>query len=187
MQQGHLFRGGVLALLGIGFSACTTGGELVLPTTTSTPYPPPGFTHRQSSIAVELFWNCTRPAPDKLLLQGIAANPAQSEVRSLEFILVGVDARGREVSEARDAGPGFILATMQSAPIRLELRTTGKEIRFDLFYQYQSSDQGGNDMTGLRGEGSPVRRVSDSPFLFVQATTRLMVRDACSDTLHSTH
>jgi hypothetical protein len=167
-----------LVLLGLGLSACTSGGGRGLPSASSSPYPPPGFAYRYSDMAVELFWNCARPTPDVLLLEGVAVNTTQPEVRSLEFTLVGVNARSRVVTEITSAAKDLVLSTMQSTPIHLELQTTGGEVRFDLFYEYRSSVQGGNDMSGLRGEA---QRVANQPTLLVQGQIRSMVRDVCSE------
>lgn len=172
MKRNRWINTGLLAFLGIGLVACTTEKGSGPPSTTSTPYPPPGFAHRQSTMAVELFWNCTHPTPDTLLLQGVAVNPVESEVRSLEFSVVGVDARGSAVSEITDTSRNFVLSTMQSTPIQLKLQMKGSEVRFDLYYQYES----------------PVPRVAvDRPVLLAQGINRLMLRDVCSDTLHRVH
>jgi hypothetical protein len=172
MKRNRWINFWLLALLGIGLGACTTEKGLGLPSTTATPYPPPGFAHRQSTMAVELFWNCTHPTPDTLLLRGVAVNPVESEVRSLEFTLVGVDARGSAVSEITDPSRTFVLSTMQSTPIQLTLQMQGNEVRFDLYYQYHS----------------PVPRLAaDGPVLLAQGITRLLVRDVCAETLHRAH
>jgi hypothetical protein len=163
---------------------------------------------------VELFWNCTRPAPDTLLLEGLAFNPWQGEdIRFLEFDLVGVDARGSTVTEASAAARDLILGMKGSTPFQLALRPTGRETRFDLFYQYQyqePGDSGGGDNRssnsrtpfryqyqepGDSGGGQPnaalpsgappVRLVASTPFLLAQAPpTRFMVWDVCSETMH---
>lgn len=187
MKRKHWIHIGLLALLRLGLCACAPEGGLGIPSTPSTPYPPPGFAHRQSSMAVELFWNCTRPTPSALLLQGVVVNVVESEVRSLEFTLSGVDARGAAVSEANGATRSFVLGTTQSTPIQLELQTTGSEVRFDLFYQYQSPYQGGSELTGLRGGAVAVRLVANPAFLLAQGMNRLMVRDVCSESLHRAH
>jgi hypothetical protein len=172
MKRNRWINTGLLVLLGIGLVAYTTEKGLGLPSTASMPYPPPGFAHRQSTMAVELFWNCTYPTPDTLLLQGVAVNLVESEVRSLEFSVVGVDSHGSAVSEITDTSRNIVLSTMQSTPIQLKLQMKGSEVRFDLYYQYQA----------------PVPRVAvDRPVLVAQGMNRLMIRDVCSETLHRVH
>ncbi len=183
-------RAGLLVLLGVGLAACAAEGGLALRTTPPTPYPPPGFAHKVSSPAVELFWNCTRPAPDTLLLEGVAFNPwSGADIRFLEFDLVGVDARGATVTEASAAARDLIFGMMGSTPFQLALRPTGSETRFDLFYQYQyqePGDSGGGQPNAALPTGAPpVRLVSSTPFLLAQAPPiRFMVWDVCSETMH---
>ncbi len=110
----------------------------------------------------------------------------ESEVRSLEFTVVGVDAHGSVVSEATDTPRNFMLGTMQSTPIQLELQMKGSEVRFDLYYQYQSPEPESGVVS--RRDGVPLARlVADRPVLLAQGTNRLMVRDVCSETLHRAH
>lgn len=184
-------RAGFLALLGISLAACAANVARGGPTGDFTPYPPPGFAHEVSSAAVELFWNCARPQPDTLVLDGLAFNPwSAAEIRALEFALVGVDARGATVAEIAGEPQSRLLGTMRSTPFRLELRTTGGEARFDLFYRYWYTEPGEGDghepqHSKLQGGGPPVQLVSSGPILLAQAANRyLMVYDACSDMQH---
>lgn len=191
MQRIWRSRAGVLVLLGVGLAACAAEGGLALRTIAPpTPYPPPGFAHKASSPAVELFWNCTRPAPDTLLLEGLAFNPwSGADIRFLEFDLVGVDARGSTVTEASAAARDLILGMMGSTPFQLALRPTGRETRFDLFYQYQFQEPGdsgsASQNAALPRGAPPVRLVASTPFLLAQAPPiRFLVWDVCSETMH---
>ncbi|MBI4574250.1 MAG: hypothetical protein HY713_13325 [candidate division NC10 bacterium] len=177
MQWRLWMRTAFLGLLGLALAACAGGGSLGLPTVQPTVYPPPGFVHRVASSHVDLYWNCARPAPDELRLEGLAFNPwASQRIRFLEFELVGVDARERTVSEAKGEAGDFLLGTNQSTPFQLNLRPTGSEVRFDLFYQYRFNE--GND--GRLFAGPPGGR----PLLLAQAMKRFMARDVCSESQH---
>ncbi len=138
-------------------------------------YPPAAFAHRVGTTQVVLYWNCLRPGPDALRLDGVAQSPYFSGIRDLEFELAGVDAAERAVSQTRGAARDFVLRTNQSSPFQLDLRTTGSEVRFDLFYRYRSQQN-------LRSmlAGPPVGGLQ----LFAQATTQFLARDVCSDTQH---
>jgi hypothetical protein len=168
-------RTGVLACLGIALTACAADGTW-RPPAASTLYPPALFAHRVASSHVALYWNCTRPEPGVVRVEGVAQNPwASQEVRFLELEVAGVDARERYVSQASTALPNFLLGTNQISPFHLDLRTVGSEVRFDLFYQYRFQENGGRFLAG-----SPV----GVPRLFAQSTIRFMARDVCSDTQH---
>ncbi len=140
--------------------------------------------HRVSNAQVVLYWNCTRPEPGVVRLDGVVYSPYFSDVRFMEFELVGLNPQDAVVSHVTGGLPDIQLRTNQTSPFRLDLRTAGTEARFDLFYRYRSQ---GN----LRSEGSlPVLLASTlgpEAFLLAQATTRqFMVRDACSETQHLT-
>ncbi len=167
---------GLLALLAVGLSACSANGTLQLPAA-ATPYPPPGYTHRVGNAQVDLYWRCTHPQPGLLRLDGLAFNPwGDQPVRFLEFELVGVDSGEHAVSATRAEARDFQLFTGQSTPFVLDLKTTGSEARFDLYYQYRFQE--GDHLRPI------ARLVSNRPFLLAQQTMRFMVRDACSETQH---
>jgi hypothetical protein len=135
---------------------------------------PDAFAHRAASSHVVLYWRCGRPEPDRLQVDGIAQSP-WSEVRSLEFELVGVDDRERPVSETKGEAQEATILTNQTSRFQLTLRTVGSEARFDLFYQHQFAPE----QTDAMLAGPPVR----FPRL-VAWGNRFLVRDACSETQH---
>jgi len=144
MKGTREIRAGLLALLGMALSACAVDGTMQLPAAEPTIYPPAVFTHRVGTSHVVLYWNCTRPEPGVLRAEGVAQQAGSSQaVRFLELELVGVDARERTVSEAAAALPDILLHTNQISPFRLDVRTVGSEVRFDLFYQYRFQENGG--------------------------------------------
>jgi hypothetical protein len=183
---------GLMVWFGLSLVACAPTGPWSGPEGTFTPYPPRGFTHEVSSSVMELFWNCTRPLPDTLVLEGLAFNPwSASAVRWLEFALVGENAQGASVSETGGDPQDYLLGSMRSTPFHLELRTTGSEVRFNLFYRFQFVEpgEGGGDghespKSRLPGGGPPVQLVAAGPILLAQANNYLMVWDACSEYLH---
>ncbi len=170
-----LSRMALTGLAALGLAACATAGESGPYGSASTPLPA-AFAHRMDTAEMALFWNCARPESGVLRLEGVAQNPSQAEpISSLQFELVGVDARGHSVSEARADADDYRIDTNQSSPFRLNLRLTGGETRFDLFFQYYFSQ---TEMDA-RLAGAPVAM----PWLLAD-TTRYLVRDACSETQH---
>ena len=139
------------------------------------PYPPPGYTHHVGSSALELFWNCNRPEPNLLRIDGVAVNRISGgDVHFLKFEAAGIGSREREVSSAKFDSPNIQISIGQSEPFRLDLQTTGQEVRFDLFYEYGFHSE--NEISLLAAAGEPPR--------FLAQGTRNIVRDACSATLH---
>jgi hypothetical protein len=124
---------------------------------------------------VVLYWNCARPEAGQVRLEGLVYSPYFSDVRDLQFELAGVDSSERVVSEARAVPPDFPLGINLTSPFQLTLRTTGNEVRFDLYYGYRA--QG-----GLRSRlaGPPVAGLT----LLAQSTSWFMARDVCSETPH---
>jgi len=148
------------------------------------PEPLTGFPHRVGTTHVTLYWDCQRPEPGLLRLEGVVQNPYFSEVRFLELELVGVDDTGHVVSHTKAAIPEIILRTRQYSAFRLDLRTVGKEVRFDLFYTYRSHEN-------LRSsEGSTsipvVPAATGRPWQLAQAPTQFMALDVCSKEKHKT-
>ncbi len=140
------------------------------------PYPPPGLSHRIASSHVELYWKCDQGAPGLMRVEGMARNPwSPQPVRYLEFDLFGVDRDDRTVSSAHAAAPNFLLGTNQITRFQVALRTTGRETRYDLVYQYRFEEV---EEMSARLVGPPAR------LRLAQSTVQFMVRDVCSDTQH---
>jgi hypothetical protein len=165
-------------LLGLGLSACAMhDAGNTMPARAVTPYPPPGYSHMVRTSDVALYWNCTRPDPALLQIDGVAFSPwATQPVRFLELDVVGVDARGRTLSEAATHAPDIQLFTNQSTEFQLTLRTTGGETRVDLFYRYQFQEDGDDRLEASLAWDGPIR--------LAQAQKQFMVRDACAETQH---
>ena len=160
--------------------------------------PTAGFTHRVANAQVVLYWTCTRPEPDLLQVAGVAQSPwASQPIKYMEFNLVGVDDRDRQVSATSAALPAILLYTNEVSPFHLALKPAGTETRFDLYYLYRFDeglrisgtetrfdlqyqyrfDAGGNDrlFAGPPGAG---------PRLLAQKLRIWLARDACSETQH---
>jgi hypothetical protein len=139
-------------------------------------YPPDVFSHRVATSEVVLYWNCSRPEPNLLRLDGVAQSPwAAQPIRFLEFVLVGVNGQDRTVSQVKGAAQDIQIFTNQTSPFQLDLRLAGSEARFDLYYEYRFHLE---EMDALLA-GQPVR----VPRLFAQAN-RFLARDVCSETQH---
>jgi len=166
----------LFVLAGIALSGCAADGSLMGSATQATPYPPPGYSHTAQSGHVALYWNCAQPESSVVQLTAIAFNPWSSQpVRFLELELVGVDSGGRTVSAAQAEARDIQLFTNQSTPFQLNLRATGKESRFDLYYRYRFQEDGHDRMDASLAW--------DGPMLFAQQM-QFRVWDACSETQH---
>ena len=163
--------------LGITLSACAADETLK---TSGPAYPPPGYSHTVQSNDVALYWNCARPETGAIQVSGLAFNPWSAQpVRFLELELVGVGSGERTVSEVGTQARDIQLLTNQSTPFQLDLRTTGAETRFDLYYRYKFQDDGHHP--------KEASLAWDGPVLFAQSQKQFRVRDACSETLHRVH
>jgi hypothetical protein len=126
-------------------------------------YPPARFGSRVSSPDLTLYWNCARPDPTLVQVDGVAQNTSGDYVRFVRFELVGIDASGKDVSEGEGSLRATILYLNQTSPFAIQVKAAGTEVRFDLHYRY--TVQGFGD----GGSGS------DGGY---------MARDACSPTQH---
>ncbi len=165
-----MIRYALLLLVAMGVTSCA-GLD-----TAGTGAPPDAFLHRAANSEVVLLWNCLRPASGVLRVEGVARNPWQAQpIRYLEVEVVGLDAQGRQTAEAAGKVRDIQLFTNQQSPFQLDLRTSGAEVRFDLYYQYLFNAEWDNALLA----GPPMvgqRR-------YAQTRTN-MVRDACSPTQH---
>jgi hypothetical protein len=164
------FRIMLVALVSCGVVSC------VSPRGTAPGSSPDTFAHRVTDGHVVLYWNCSRDA-GLLKLEGVAQNPWEAQpIRFLEFDLVGVSAQDRTVSKATGATPDIQILTNQIAPFHLDVKPTGSEARFDLYYRYQFLE--GENM-GARLAGP----LAALPRLLAQGNDSV-VRDACAEDKH---
>ncbi len=172
-----IFRAWLVAASALSLSACAGGYQSTQFLSSALKVDPTaGFTNRVSSNQVVLYWNCTRPEPDILRVEGVAHNPWSSQaIRFLELDLVGVDDRDRQVSATSAALPAILLWTNEVSAFRLDLKTAETETRFDLYYQYRFNDGGSRMFAGSPGAG---------PRRLAQQLRRFLVRDVCSETQH---
>jgi hypothetical protein len=176
MKRGIRFP--FLLLLGIVLTACASEGPPAAVMLGNTQWPPIEYKHTVSTGAIRQYWNCTRPEPGVMQLDGVAANLWSGQpIKFLEWELVGADKDGHTVSSAKLASKAIQLMTNQYTKFQIDLRTIGNEVRFDLHYNYRYNE----------GEGG--RRLEatldwDGPVLFAQQNQRFFVLDACSDTQH---
>ncbi len=178
MKARNGIRAGLVPLLLLGLSACAADGSFKLAMPPPVPYPPKGYTHMVGTAATVLYWNCTQPEAGMLRVEGTAFNPwGDAPIRYLEFELAGVDKQDSTVAEATAEARNSEIMTNQSSPFAVELRTTGREVRYDLYYQFQYP---GGRSPMLSG---PVVAGAFPRFHGI----RFLVRDACSPTQHLVH
>jgi hypothetical protein len=168
----------LVLLLGVMLSACAKNGYEAAPMLGNIQWPPTEYRHTVSTTALRQYWNCTRPGADVMRLDGLAANIWNNQpVRFMEWSLAGVDKDGRTVSSATVKAKVIQLYTNQYTTYQVDLRTTGTETQFDLYYTYQFRDSG--------RDAVPLASLDwDGPVLLAQQNVRFFVLDACSDTQH---
>jgi len=152
----------------VGLAGCAADQALAPNVAEPAADPTAGYDRRVASAHVALFWSCAA-APGRLQLQGVALNPwSMQPVGFLELELAGVDARERVLSAGRAGVEDVLLRTNETTPFRVEVQTTGAEVRFDLYYRYRFQDTG---RSFLAGPGVPEIRLAQEQ--------RFLVRDAC--------
>lgn len=130
------------------------------------PMPPfDSFAHRISDGTLFLYWNCSRPAPGAVRVEGWANNPDSPQpIKDLEFILYGVNAQERTVSQTKVSAQAYLIQTNDPTTFTIDLKTVGAEVRYDLVYEYWGA--GGSGMG--RGGGGGLQRQQN------------MARDVCA-------
>jgi hypothetical protein len=157
-------------------AACAADGSRTSVLIGSEPFPPPDLPHRAASSHVEVYWTCDRTDPGTMRIAGLARNPWSSQpVQYLEFDAAGLDRDGRVVSEGYAAVPAYFLGTNQVTRFLLGIRPSGREVRYDLYYQYRFEEP---DLDArLAGPGAGRQ-------LIAARLNRFAVRDACAETQH---
>jgi hypothetical protein len=163
--HGRRSRQVLLCVLGIVCAGCAAAAPRV--------DAPAAYGHRSATPQVMVYWSCSAPETGVLRVEGLVESPWVGEVRFVEFELVGVDASDRMTTAASAALPDIMLRTNQQSPFRLDLRTTGREARVDLFYQYRF----------VEPEFDAALAPTALPRL-AQMVQRFGVRDACAPDRH---
>jgi len=181
-------------LLGFALSACVSSEPPAAFTLGQIQWPPLDYKHTVSTGAIRQYWNCLQPEPDLVRLDGIVANQWNGQpVKFLEWELVGVNGAGRAVSGAKVESKAILLMTNQYTQYQIDLRTSGTEVRFDLYYQYKFDTRSHRSIDASLDWDGPVhfaqqtidaRPAWDGPVLFAQQNQRFFVLDACSDSQH---
>ena len=121
----------MLALLTIALAACGTAKAMPNFNT---------FQHRVTDGTVALFWNCSRPEPGVVRVEGVANNPYYpTPIEGLEFLLYGVTAQGASISPARASAQAYWIETNAPPAFTIDLKNQGSEVRYDLVYSYRFS------------------------------------------------
>jgi len=137
-----------LAVLALALAACAGGASSMNLNFDS-------YAHKVTDGTVALYWNCSRPAPGLVRVEGVANNPySPVGLEDLEFRLYGVNAGGRTVSRARASTKAYVIEPNAPSPFSIDLRTRGGEARFDLVYSYMlAGGIGGGPGFGAGGGG----------------------------------
>lgn len=144
----------------LGASGCAT------PDTRTALPPVSAFAHRVSAGDLRVFWNCSRPEPDLLQVEGVVQNIGGGRVRFAEVEVVAVSAGGQTMGSARSAARDIVMQTNQRSPFQIQIRTAGEPARFDMFYSHFAREE-------FRGLGSAPRRLQNR------------VRDICAAMEHN--
>jgi hypothetical protein len=126
------------------------------------------YAHQVTDGKVALYWNCSRPSPGVVRVQGVANNPyLGTPLEDLEFRLYGVSAQGYTMARARGSAKEYWINMNAPSPFSIDIKTQGIAVRFDLQYSYMLADTGGGGRFGGGGAGS--------------AEQQNMARNICAD------
>lgn len=107
------------------------------------------YAHRVSDDTVTLYWNCNRPGPGLVRVEGVANNPFYVQpIEDMELRVYGVNAQGANVSRARGSTQDYLIETNSPSPFSIVLKTKGGEVRYDLVYSYMTEAGGARREVG---------------------------------------
>ena len=107
------------------------------------------YAHQVTDGTVALYWNCSRPAPGVVQVQGVANNPYLGiPLEDLEFRLYGVTAQGYTVTRGRGSAKEYWINTNAPSPFTVSVQTKGAAVKFDLGYSYMLAGNVGGGLFG---------------------------------------
>jgi len=127
----------ILVCLLIAGCRMALGGDMGGGSWDSQIYPPAMFGSSVSAPDLTIYWNCARPDPTLVQVDGVAQNTSGDHVRFVQFEVVGIDAGGKAVSGGQGSLRATVLYLNQTSPFSIQAKSTGTEVRFDLYYRYQ--------------------------------------------------
>ncbi len=107
------------------------------------------YAHRVSDDVVVIYWNCSRPSPGVVQVQGVANNPFYPQpIQDLEIRVYGVNTQGGNVSRARGSTQDYLLQMNSPSAFKIDLKTVGGEVRYDIVYSYMAGEGGRMGLVG---------------------------------------
>jgi hypothetical protein len=134
----HFVGWGMVAMLSL------VGAAASAQVSPAPPAQPERFAHSVSDSTVVLTWNCTKPEPGVLHVQGVVRNPwYATPVTNLNFQLFGVNDKDQDISRTVGTPRDYMIRSYGPSPFALDLKLSGEEQRFDLVYYYWLGPGGG--------------------------------------------
>lgn len=130
---------------------------------------PSNYQHYEDAVYVDFYWNCSRPDPRTLVIQGVAAyKPSGSTIFYPTFILEGLDPAGKVVSKAAGRARVPVIGLNDSVPWEVVLPLHGGEVAFNLEYVYLWRDYGGEEEEE-ESSALPERRIIPAALTFMNS------------------
>jgi len=86
---------------------------------------------------VILNWNCTKPQPNVLQVNGTFDNTTMAGLQEVTIQIVGIGPSGAQVSSGQGTTSQWIVTTMSRTPFQVTVNTTGTESKFNMLYSYR--------------------------------------------------
>jgi hypothetical protein len=109
------------------------------------------YAHQVTDGTVALYWNCTRPSPGIVRIEGVANNPwVMSPLQDLLLRFYGYSAQGATLVRASTMPKEYWIQPNAPSPFTVNLETKEAVAKVDLAYSYMLAAIGGG---GGRGGG----------------------------------
>jgi len=107
------------------------------------------YAHQVTDGTVALYWNCSRPSPGIVQIQGVANNPWMvAPLEDLVLRFYGYSAQGATVVRASTMPKEYWINTNAPSPFTVNLQTKGAVAKVDLAYSYLLANEGGGRFGG---------------------------------------
>jgi len=139
--------------------------------------PPAEYAYYYDALYADFFWRCVTPERGGVRVEGYAISSLRNNMAffNFEVRLFALDAKGNILADRWTYGDTIGAVRLVPVSFAIAVPAAGAEVRYELYYQFESNDGSG---AALRGHGGQqVQLVGPGPGMLYFGT----IEDVCGD------
>ena len=114
--------------------------------------PPAEYAYYYDALWADLFWRCTTPEGEGVRVEGYAVSSLRNNMAffNFEVRLFALDAKGNILADRWTYGNTTGAVRLEPVSFAISVPAAGEEVRYDLYYRFESMDGGGQARGGHR-------------------------------------